>query len=292
MKKGGFVLSCFTLSAFADEISMNLKTQMDVLKEHNISYIEMRGVNGKHIIDHTIEEAKEVKRQLDSRGFRLSSIGSPIGKISIRDDHTSHLELFKHTLELAELLESKYIRMFSFYIPKGDSPQIYRDEVMYRWSKFVELAKDSGTTLLHENEKDIYGDTALRCLDLMQTMNCDYVKSAFDPANFIQCDVRTYPYAYELLENYIDYVHIKDAVFSDHHVVPAGHGDGKVKDILIALSKRGYHGFLSLEPHLGQFAGFAKLELTSKWSDSPDKGPKIFGVAADALKSILNEIKV
>ena len=283
-------MSRFILSAFADEISADLKTQMDVLAEHGISYIEIRGVNGKTITDYSLDEAKKIKKELDARGFRISSIGSPIGKIGITDDFSPHRELFKHTLELALLLESKYIRMFSFYIPRGEAPDKYRNEVLERWFEFVELAKGSGITLLHENEKDIYGEDAEHCLDLLQSLNCDYVKAVFDPANFIQADVQTYPHAYELLKDYIAYMHIKDAVYSDHHVEPAGYGDGRLKEILSALYNNGYEGFLSLEPHLWSFEGFDKLELEPVWNKYEGGGPKLFSVAATALNKLLDEI--
>lgn len=283
-------MSRFIVSAFADEISMDLKTQMDVLEEHGISYIEMRGVNGKTITDYSLEEAKDIKKQLDKRGFKLSAIGSPIGKIGITDDFKPHKELFKHTLELADLLESKYIRMFSFYIPRNEAPDKYREEVLNRWSDFVELAKGTGITLLHENEKGIYGEDAEHCLDLMQSINCDYVKAIFDPANFVQSNVETYPHAYTLLEKYIVYMHIKDAAYSDHHVEPAGYGDGRVKEILTALYKKGYDGFLSLEPHLWNFAGFDKLELEPTWNKYEGNGPRLFSVAAGALNKLVDEI--
>jgi sugar phosphate isomerase/epimerase len=94
-------MSKFILSAFADEIDPELKIQMDVLDQHGIRYIEMRGVNGRSFVQYTLEEARAIKKQLDERGFRLSAIGSPIGKIGITDDFEPHFELFRHTLELA-----------------------------------------------------------------------------------------------------------------------------------------------------------------------------------------------
>jgi sugar phosphate isomerase/epimerase len=283
-------MSKFIISAFADEIDADLTTQMDVLDSHNIKYIEMRGVNGRNLTQHTLNEAKEIKKQLDKRGFKLSSIGSPIGKIKITDDFAPHLALFRHTIELAKLMDTKYIRMFSFFIPENNDPSIYRDEVMYRWNQFIQAAEGSGLILLHENEKEIYGDTPERCLDLLETMNCPYLKAVFDPANFVQCNVEVFPKAYDLLKDYIVYMHIKDAVYSDHHVVPSGYGDGKVKDILSALYYKGYKGFLSLEPHLGDFVGFANLEPSSPANNMPEGGPKKFAIAAEALNKILSEI--
>ena len=94
----------FTISAFADEIDMDLTVQMDVLDKYGIRYIEMRGVNGKNLSDCTPQEAKDIKRQLDARGFRLSAVGSPIGKIGISDDFEPHLEQFKRVLDIAHIM--------------------------------------------------------------------------------------------------------------------------------------------------------------------------------------------
>ncbi|HHY81249.1 MAG TPA: sugar phosphate isomerase/epimerase [Clostridiales bacterium] len=279
--------SKFYLSAFADEIDPSLDVQMDVLDHFGIKHIEMRGVNGKNLTEYSLDEVRDIKRQLVKRGFRLSAIGSPIGKIGIIDNFEPHLAKFKHTLKIAEIMEVKYIRMFSFYIPKGEAPEKYREEVLDRWNAFIRAAEGTGVTLLHENEKDIYGDTPERCLDLLKSLNSTQVRLTFDPANFVQCDVETYPKAYEMLKDYIEYMHIKDALYANHQVVPAGLGDGRVKDILDALKKSGFVGFLSLEPHLGNFVGFSDLEKNAADADLPDGGPRLFGVAYNALKALL-----
>jgi sugar phosphate isomerase/epimerase len=286
-------MSEFILSAFSDEIDKDLKIQMDVLQEHNIKYIEMRGVNGRNLVEHTLDEVREIKRQLDQRGFKISAVGSPIGKIKITDEFEPHLNLFKHTLEIAKILETQYIRMFSFFIPEGENPDKHREEVLLRWNSFIEAAKGTGIILLHENEKDIYGDTAERCFDLLKSLNCDYVKGIFDFANFVQCNEINYPKAYELLKDYIVYIHVKDAVYSDGHVVPAGDGDGKIPEILSCLRDKEFEGFLSLEPHLGDFYGFAALENNGTSITNNEKsGPIKFAVAANALKKVLKDIGV
>jgi sugar phosphate isomerase/epimerase len=283
-------MSQFVLSAFADEIDMNLTTQMDVLDQHGIKHIEMRGVNGKGLVEYSLDEVKEIKKQIDARGFKLSSVGSPLGKIKITDEFGPHLDLFKHTLEIAHIMEAPYIRMFSFFIPRGEDPAKYREEVMKRWQAFIETARGSGLILLHENEKEIYGDTAERCLDLIETMSSSYFRAIFDPANFIQCQVETYPYAFGVLKDHVVYMHIKDALYRSGEVVPAGEGDGKVREILQELHRGGFEGFLSLEPHLGSFQGLEKLEIDSKIKKMEDGGPKTFAVAVNALKRILEQI--
>jgi sugar phosphate isomerase/epimerase len=284
-------MSKFILSAFADEINTNLKIQMDVLEQHGINFIEMRGVNGKGLVEHSLDEVREIKKELDKRGFKISAIGSPIGKIKITDEFGPHLELFKHTIEIAKILDSKFIRMFSFFIPEGEEPGKYRSEVMHRWNEFIKAAEGSGLVLLHENEKAIYGDTPERCLDLIKTMNCNYLKAIFDTANFIQCDVEPYPKAFQLLKENVVYFHIKDAVFKDHHITPAGEGDGKIKEMLEELHFNGFEGFLSIEPHLASFEGLQNLRQNAKIAvEFPGAEDKKFAVAVTALKKILEEI--
>lgn len=283
-------MTTFLLSAFADEIADDLKTQMDVLERHGIQHIEMRGVNGKNLVQHSLPEVREIRKQLQERGFHISAVGSPIGKIGITEDFRPHLDLFKHTLEIAKLLETKYIRMFSFFIPAGEDPEACRTPVMERWQQFIRAAEGSGLILLHENEKDIYGDTAERCLDLIKTMDCPYLKLTFDPANFVQCNVESYPHAFQLLQDHIEYMHIKDALYKDHSVAPAGYGDGKLGEIIRSLHARGYEGFLSLEPHLSSFTGFADLEQDKAKRLPTGNGPEKFAVSLEALNKILNGI--
>ncbi|OQB14338.1 MAG: Xylose isomerase-like TIM barrel [Firmicutes bacterium ADurb.Bin193] len=280
----------FILSAFADEIHESLDIQIDNLKKHGIKYIEFRSLEGKNVCDHTIEEIKRIKTELDKNGIKVSAIGSPIGKIKITDDFAPELKRFSHIIEIAKIMEAKYIRMFSFYIEEGQNPDDFRDEVIKRWQEYIRLAEGKGVILLHENEKGIYGDTSERCLDLLKTLDCDYVKSVFDPANFVQCEATVYPEAFEILAEYSVYFHIKDALAGDGRNVPAGMGDGKIGEILSALKSRGYEGFLSLEPHLGNFKGFAGLELDSQKLGEQEAGPETFDIAVSALKKLLEKI--
>lgn len=242
-------MSKFIISGFADEISNDLSEQLATLNELGIKHMEMRNVNGKCIVDYSIDEVKEFKKQLDAAGVKLSAVGSPIGKIKITDDFEPHLEKFKHTLEIAKVLEAPYIRMFSFFIDSDDVAEDYTEEVLKRWKAFEDAARGTGIILLHENEKGIYGDVDYRCKTVLDNVDNNVVKGIFDPANFVQCGVDTKA-AFALLRDKIVYMHIKDALKSDGTVVPSGEGDGNVAYILGELAQAGYEGFLSLEPHL------------------------------------------
>lgn len=281
----------YHISGFSDEIDSDIKVQFEHLNKLGIKYFEPRGINGTNISALTLDEAKQLKETMDKYGIKASSIGSPIGKIGIKDEFEPHLEKLAHTIEIAKILGTKYIRIFSFFIPKEDDPAIYRDEVMARMKAMTALAEKEGIILLHENEKDIYGDIAVRCKDILDTVDSDNLRAVFDPANFVQCDQVTYPDAYEMLKDHVVYMHIKDALFADSSVVPAGHGDGRVRDILQALSDRDYEGFLSLEPHLGSFDGLGDLEVGDEMLSLTKSDAGKFTLAYNSLKKILDDIQ-
>ncbi len=241
--------------AFSDEASSTIDNQITALIRNRLQGMEIRNVDGTNISDITKEKAKEVKTKLDANGLKVWSIGSPLGKINITDNFQNHLEKFKHTLEIAEILDAKNLRVFSFFIPKDKSASLYKDEVLERIGKFTEIAKDYDITLCHENEKGIYGDIAERCLEIHKQFPT--IKAIFDPANFVQCGVDTLK-AWDLLKDYVHYLHVKDA-FADGFVVPAGKGIGNVEKIAKEFIARGGENF-TIEPHLTVFSGFEALE--------------------------------
>ena len=181
------LLSSCPVSCFADEIAESLDRQIEVLSRLGISYVELRSADGINVSDFTMNFAKEVKKKLDQANIRISAIGSPIGKIGIDDDFDAHLQKLSHTEQMADIFETPYIRMFSFYIPENYAAADCRSEVLFRMEAMVAEAAHNNITLLHENEKGIYGDNASRCLDLMQQFAGKHFSCTFDFANFIQC---------------------------------------------------------------------------------------------------------
>lgn len=281
------ILSNCPVSCFADEISVSLDRQIQVLNELGIKFVEFRSADGTGVADFTDEQAKEAKKRLDAAEIRVSAVGSPIGKIGIEDDFEAHMKKLQRIEHIADIFETPYIRMFSFYLPENADQKDYRDAVMKRMERMVQEAKASRLVLLHENEKGIYGDNATRCLDLMKEFYGDHFKATFDFANFIQCGQNTIE-AYEMLKPYIEYVHVKDARMADGEVVVPGTGDGQLVAIFDKLDQSGYKGYLSLEPHLANFAGLGSLEKEAAVRAENDT-EKAFCIAYRALEGLLGK---
>lgn len=250
----------FIFSAFADEAGGGLLSQIDALKANGITHIEPRGLDEGNISNFTASQVKEVKKILDEHGIGVSSVGSHFGKINIKDEFGAHFDSFKQCVENAAILGTENIRMFSFYIDEDEDYDSYRDEVFERLDKMADYARSGGIWCCHENEKGIFGDNDVRCLDILTTFK-GRIKGIFDPANFIQCKVEILP-AFEKLQEYIEYMHIKDCRMSDGFVVPCGKGDGNIEELIRRFNKTEGKHFLTLEPHLKVFEGLKDLELT------------------------------
>ena len=273
--------------AFADEASANIDEQIKAMKENKLDGLEIRNVDGVNISRITKEKAKEVRKKLDDAGLRVWTIGSPIGKIDIeKDDFALHTEKFRHTLELADILGAENIRLFSFFTP-AENRDGYKDKVIERLGCFCEIAKGSGITLCHENEKGIYGDIPERCLEIHKAL--PEMKAIFDPANYVQCEVDTLK-AWEMIKPYVKYLHIKDAL-ADGKVVPAGKGIGNVKFILDDYIRNGGDS-VTVEPHLTVFDGLKALEKEGDTSVVGEvykysSNTEAFSAAVSALRELI-----
>ncbi len=287
----------FILSGFADEAGNDLESQFAALKRNGMSYFEPRGIDGKNISDFTVDEAKALKEKLDANGVKVSSIGSAYGKIEIDEDFEPHFEAFKNTVEVAKILEAKYIRMFCFFFTKGQSMEEYKDEVLRRVKAMADYSAAQGVYCCLENEKGIYGDVAERNLEVLRYCQPN-LYAIVDPANYVQCGVEPLK-AYEMLEGYVKYLHVKDAYFENGEVVPAGKGDGNVAEIIKRFARNSGEKFLSLEPHLTVFEGLDALEPDNDTIKQIEKKKKYvyanstesFDAAVNALKEILASLE-
>jgi 3-dehydroshikimate dehydratase len=259
------------LSAFANEISPDLDEQIATLQREGIRYLDLRSMWNINVLDLSDAQIGQIKQALDAQGIAVAAIGSPLGKSAIDSPFEETLHKLERAIQIAQALGTSFIRIFSFYPPAH--PQVVnthagsnRDEVLRRLRAMSEQASSASLTLLHENEKDIYGDTIDRCVDLMRNCAGEHFGAILDPANFIQCSQVPYPDAYEALRPWLAYMHVKDAL-PDGRVVAAGEGAGRWPDLLRRLRADGYNGFFSLEPHLkaaGQFQCFSWTYLFVK----------------------------
>ncbi|MCL2494507.1 MAG: sugar phosphate isomerase/epimerase [Oscillospiraceae bacterium] len=244
----------FHISGFFDEATTRLAGQLALMDALGVRFLCPRLVDGKNITDFTLEEFnKTLKPRLEAAGVKLSSIGSGIGKIPLEDDeaYQSQLQKLANLAEIAEAAGCRFIRMFSFYMPPGFDEKGVFPRVIEKLQGFLKAVEGHDVTLIHENEKKIFGDTAARALRLHQALASPQFALCHDASNYLQVGEDPWE-AYLLTRDATVYYHMKDC--QDGFEVPLGQGQGRVRDILADLQARGYDGFLALEPHTAKYA--------------------------------------
>lgn len=270
----------WTLSGFGDEIDPDPRLQVAVLQALGATHIEVRSAWGTNVVDLDDDRVETLRALLQRHGMAVSAVASPIGKVDVAVDADLEVARLRRVIRVAHALGTPYIRVFSFY-PGARAAEEARDDVLVRMRLLADEAEREGVTLLHENEKGIYGDVPQRVLDLVESVGSSALRLAWDNANFVQVGVRPFSDGYALLRPHLEYLQVKDAVASTGTVVPAGEGDGQLRETLTALRDDGYDGYASLEPHLDEafeLGGFS--------------GPASFGRAARAFAGLLAEIGV
>lgn len=286
------------ISGFADEISPDFDEQLRVVTSLGMEYISLRTADEKGIADYTAKEVEEkLLPRLQKANVKVSSLGSPIGKIKVDDEEAFEKQLvqMEELCKICKVLDCKFIRMFSFFIPEGKNADDYREIVIEKLKKFDEIAAKYNVVMIHENEKDIYGDRKERCKIILDALGSPHFKAVFDFANFVQCGEDTMA-CWELLHDHVAYIHIKDAVTTDKENVLCGTGEGKIAEILTrAIKEEGYQGFLTLEPHLVLFDALQSLETENaeniiKENKAKD-GAEGYSMQYHALTDILDSIE-
>ena len=313
------------LSALADESAFHLTAveQFTALAAIGLEYYSLRfidvGKGVKNVMKLTLPEIQKIRHLEDEYGLNVASIASPIGKIKLVDkpDGTKNLFVpFKKYLaqdvaracELAHAFETKLIRGFSFYPPRGAKPEDFIEEAVERIGRIAEACHRSDLTFGLEVEANLVGCTGELLAEIHRRVNHPGLVLVFDAANLIVQGFSTAEVLrqWEAMKPGLGWVHIKDyrkvsGKARGRHVdedalanfVPAdlgatGHDRilADLRTMLPSLSKklerRGIPGvFLDLEPHVrggGQFGGTS--------------GPDGMGIALRSLCRVLDKAKV
>lgn len=292
------------LSGFADEATIH-KTAIEQfaafaalgLQYYSLRFVDVGG-GVKNVMKLTKSEITKLRHLEDEFGMNIASIGSPIGKVKLRniDDGSDNRYVpFKKYLktevrracELAHAFETKLIRGFSFYHPRGTDPWEHVPQAVDQLGEIAEACHRSDLTFGLEVEANLIGQTGQLVAELHRRVNHPALMTIFDGGNIVSQGFSTH----ECFEQYlamkpsIGWMHIKDyhdpnsSGRSKHvkqdklkHFVPADEGECGHLQILEDFSeqlpklerrlrRRGIPGvFLDLEPHLkggGQFGGFS-----------------------------------
>lgn len=252
------------LTGFADEAARDLETQIKATKEIGWSRISARGVNGANIHELPQAEFDAVADQLDAEGISIPEFGSLIGNWgkNISTDWDITLAEIERAIPRMQRLGTKMIRIMSYAQEPWGQDQ-HEEERFKRLREIVSRFQEAGLEALHENCMNWGGFSAQHTLRLIEEV--PGLKLIFDTANPVfQLDrskPEPFPWQdpmefFDLVKEHISHVHIKDCTNPptgetepETYTLP-GEGQGKVREILLALKDMGYTGGLAIEPHV------------------------------------------
>ncbi|HHU40169.1 MAG TPA: sugar phosphate isomerase/epimerase [Propionibacterium sp.] len=236
-----------TLTGFTDEALATFPAQVRMASRAGLTHVELRRIGMRPILDASPTAVDAAAEALAGHGVRGSCIATGLGKAPVDAPMGALVDGLERAAALAHRFDTPFVRVFSFHTTEHEAD---RPRVLSQMAVLAEVARTAGVTLLHENEKGVFGDTPQRCLELVEQTGGG-VRLIFDPANFVQCGVRPFDEAFPLLVDHIAYLHAKDARAATGRVTPVGEGDGQWGALAAWLRASGWEGFVSLEPHLG-----------------------------------------
>ncbi len=268
----------FPIAALTDEIAPDLVAALTTMIGAGITGAELRTVLGKNVLELSDTEALSTWETIAQAGLSVSGIASPIGKSPIGSPLAEEEARIERACQLARLLHTDRIRIFSFYPPEGTSAsemESLAPEVIRRLRTFARTAETAGVTLVLENEVGLWGDIPDRCRRILEAVASPRLRFAWDPANFLRSGVaRPFDEGWPALRQWVACAHVKDCRLGGEHTV-AGAGDGQWPELLSALAMLGGMP-LVMEPHL-QIAGHS-VGFT---------GPERFLQAVGAVRALM-----
>ena len=261
----------YFLTGFTDEAADSIDEQIRVIKDLGWSHLELRAVDGVNAHDLSEGEFEIVRRRLEEAEIKVSCLGSNIANWGTQIDtpFEKTLEIVKRAADRATRLKTPYVRIMSYAVRQGAKGEILEDQMTDERFRRLRLVTkellDNGLTPVHENCFNYGGMSWNHTLKLLEEV--PRLKLAYDTGNpGLQYDYSDGtqnsgvlklqdPWTfYSKVKEYIEYVHIKDAVLDtetghEEYYFP-GEGAGDVRHIVKDLLDGGYEGGFSMEPHM------------------------------------------
>jgi sugar phosphate isomerase/epimerase len=239
------------LSGFADEAGLPLASQIEVTRQSELRYLDLRGVGEYSVVNLPIDQAKQAAESLRESGLAVNMFGSPIGKVDIADDFEDQRQKLAHLAQLAEIFDCRDVRVFSFFNQHGASLSAWGEQSIAWLSALRDQARELGLRLWCENERFTYADRCAEVLHVAQSLcDGDSFYMIFDFDNFNQSGDDCWA-NWQQLKPYVGAFHLKESTRDGSHV-PVGEGAGQIEAILRDALDSGWDGPLSMEPHLAR----------------------------------------
>ena len=243
----------FPIAVITDEISQDLAVAAALVKEFDGSALEIRSVWEKNPHEFDANDVVQIKRIADDYGLRICGIASPFYKCTFGniEEERQHFDILRRCIEVAHALETKLIRVFTFWQQPGAPPW---EQIAEKFQKPIRLAEAEDVILGVENDPSTIGANARQVARFLSLINHPRVRAVWDLGNELwEGETRAaFPDGYETLKPWVVHIQLKDLRHtSTGKIAAVRFGTGEVDYLgqFRALKADGYKGYLSLETH-------------------------------------------
>jgi sugar phosphate isomerase/epimerase len=243
------------LAVFTDEVSQDLDKALALATRYRADGVELRSVWNTPVAQLTEEQVARIRTALDKANLQCAALASPVFKCELEDDAAiaEHLQYLRNCVAIAKKLDTKIIRIFTFW-KHGPSAPVW-EQIKAKFRPALPIAEEAGMILGLENEASTYVATAAEAKRFLEEMASPAIRLVWDPCNevFAEEGITPFPDAYKLVAPWVLHVHVKDAKrdprTNEPHVVCVGEGMVDWKGQLRTLLSKDYQGYASLETH-------------------------------------------
>ena len=199
----------------------------------------------------TDDELVKLGQKLNTNGITGYCVTSPVAKYAVDTDPDLVAHQLDRSIQAANILNSRYLRIFSFAPQEGGTAETDRDQIHEAFESLVTTieSRGNGVIPLLENNYRMYTANGPSTRDLLANYEPGRVALAFDAHACVVAGVKAFDDVWPEVEPWVRVLHLKDYVAETKTIVPVGHGDGQLSDIVAAADSSVVED-LALEPHL------------------------------------------
>jgi sugar phosphate isomerase/epimerase len=265
LARGSFAYS-WNLGIITDQVDLDLSRVLrDFYKKYELHWAEIRqlkldGQNRYVYTDATPGQLKQIKRNLDDAGVKLSVLDTAVYKVTLPgtipagerpayvnpelENFARQIEDLKRAADAAHALGTERIRIFTFR--RVAEPASIFNRIVEQLQSAIEIARKQGITLLVENEYDCNIGTGAEIARLFKAIPDRKLMHNWDPCNAYEMGEKPFPDVWNRLDHSrISHIHLKDAKGTAWK--PIGAGELDFTGQFQALKRMKYSGTLSVE---------------------------------------------
>lgn len=256
------------LGVITDEVDPDLSVVLSkFFPQYGLRWAELRNVKlrGKSRYLYKAaspDELKQINKQLDDAGAKLSVLDTGVYKIALpgttplgenaadlnpeKSAYRTQLDDLKRAGDAAHALGTNKVRIFTY--KRVADPNAIFDRIVDDLHKAIAVAKQHDLILLIENEFDCNVATGTETARLFKAISDRTLMHNWDPGNCFEAGEQPFPKAWDQLDHSrIVHMHLKDA--RGKKWMPIGSGDIDFAGQFEALKRMKYDGTMSLETH-------------------------------------------